>query len=84
MWIQIPICSLSDNSKRSEQIPVYDRLDKSSDSVNRQGSMKTGLYHVTTQSISTVQKISTKSSNFFKFMKNGCDCEFFKLVLDGQ
>lgn len=34
MWIRILVCSSSDNSKRSEQTPVNDRLDKSSDSVN--------------------------------------------------
>lgn len=46
--------------------------------------MKAGLYHVSTQSISTVQKITTKSSHFFKFMKNAGDYELFKLILDNQ
>lgn len=84
MWIQIPICSLSDNSKRSEQTPVNDRLDKSSGSLNRQGLMKASLCHMSPQSVFTVQKISTKSRQFFKFVKNAGDHELFKLVLDNQ
>jgi len=46
--------------------------------------MKAGLYHVSTQSISTVQKISTIPSRFLAFMKNAGDHELFKFVLDNQ
>lgn len=59
---------------------AWQKLDKSSGSINGQGLMDLGLYQI----LSTVQKDSTKSGHSLKVMQSANDYWLLKIDLDNR